>query len=347
MAELAWIRPLGKGEWYNWLIDKGNCTNFTVAAEVEGAVDWERFRKTLGATHERHPILGTRIRVRGRRAFLVNDPGQSPELSMDLRDDPDPDSWRPIAEAELDRPIDVGSEPPARTFVLRHGPDHASILMTFAHAFADGKSAALLLLETLRLATTNAPAPAARPVVAAMESGFPANHRGFRGQVERARFVGRLASDSVRWGFPKRLSWMRPNAEHTRNTGLLHLCVDENHTPEVAWQRIPAKYRQFVKDHEIRVFTGVFGKFLVGNQRRVGYNAWGLAPSVALTLGIPAHEIGAMARGAIGLTRPPVTPDIHHFKSNNHSVEVISHAKNRIHQYGEACKCRSQQSSGG
>lgn len=230
VADVEWVRPLGKGEWYNWLIDKGNCTNFTVAAEVVGPVDWSHFQKTLAAAHARHPILGTRVRLRGHRAHFAIDSRQPPELQMELREDADPDSWRPLAESEMDRPIDVVAEPPVRTTVIRHGPDHATILMTFAHVVADGRSAALLLLETLRLATTGTAPPPPRAMVAAMESAFPAAHRGLRGGIECARFLGRLGVDLLRWGIPKQIAWMKPDPEHVRRTALLQLCLD----PEAA-----------------------------------------------------------------------------------------------------------------
>ncbi len=206
------LRRLGKGEWYNWLIDQAACTNFVIAAEVEGVFDVERFARCLDEGRRYHPILDTRIVARGRRAWLLPAPSDGPAIAVDVRDG-ETDEWRAVVETEIDRSFDNTAEPPVRATILR-GSDGASVvLLTFAHAIADAKSAALFLLETLRSCVDAETARTERSIVPAMEANFPAAHRGMRGLWRRLRFAFALLGDALRYGVPKRIP------PHTKRAG--------------------------------------------------------------------------------------------------------------------------------
>jgi hypothetical protein len=140
------LRPLGCAELFFHLYAQIYPVHFCLCAEIEGTVDAEALRPALDRVLERHPVLRARIAHDEELGTAFHESGRPIELKM-IYGGKDAD-WSPIAERELQRPMDIGTSALLRVTALR-APDVTTIVLTFHHAIADGLSAVWILHDVL------------------------------------------------------------------------------------------------------------------------------------------------------------------------------------------------------
>jgi hypothetical protein len=144
-AEL--VRPLGAYERIFHRIREGYPMHFSLVAELAGAFEPEQLRQALVAVQHRHPLLSVHIedhpgtRLGYYRAAVVP-PIPLTILETDL-------GWEQVAANELTMVFDPTTAPLLQVVLLRRGPAAATLLLTFDHAIADGKSAVFVLQDIL------------------------------------------------------------------------------------------------------------------------------------------------------------------------------------------------------
>lgn len=169
--------------------------------QLEGGPSPERLRRALDALQARHPPLA--VRIVGRSGRYRYEPGGTGPIPLEVRLRGGEDAWRPVAEAELGRPVDRESGPLLRCLYLapeagggRSG-GRSEIVLTFHHAIMDAASGATLVEELLRLCGAG-PAPAGpAPTLPSVEILFPRRFRGLPGGARRAAFLGRQLRDEL------------------------------------------------------------------------------------------------------------------------------------------------------
>jgi hypothetical protein len=149
--------------------------HFSVVAELAGTVEPAQLRQALVAVQHRHSLLsvhiedlpGTRL---GYYRSAVVPPIPLTILDADL-------SWEQVAAEELAAAFDTTTAPLMRAVLLRQGPA-ATLVLTFDHVIADGKSALYVLQDILAVLHGQPqavlPVPASRETLLARRSASAA-----------------------------------------------------------------------------------------------------------------------------------------------------------------------------
>ena len=181
-------RALGGVERMTFALDRISTLNFTTIARIRGRFDETALRRALDALPRRHPTLTARLQRKRFRWHLEPDSG----LSIDSRRiDCDPSAWTTHAEAETRHETWPDEGPRVRCTWLRHDEADSTLMLTFHHIVADGKSGVLVMRDLIRLLAEPSLELPEIPT-APQESFFPAHHRHSR-NLKKA--FGLLARD--------------------------------------------------------------------------------------------------------------------------------------------------------
>ena len=201
------LRPLGGTEDLYWRFDAVCPLYFGVIARFEGPLDPASFRAALEAVRARHPLLRARIVTRDNDTpwFAETD---APMTLTFVREVPEA-AFR-VLEREVVTPFDAETGPLIRGVVLEHGVDDNTLVLTFHHAIADGRSATFLLRDLLRsLAQEATGRPGALEVLPLMDYYGDRIHtlRSYRSWAQFRETVGKTWSAAWRFlarvGVPK------------------------------------------------------------------------------------------------------------------------------------------------
>lgn len=193
-------RPLGMMETGLWLVDQAVTLNVCAVAEIRGPLTLEVTRQALARAQGRHPLLRVRLVVEKKQVRFEGWPGDQPP-PIPLHETALPfEKWPGAVEQQIHTRLDTDRDPLLRCHLLRHGPDHHTLLMCFNHVIGDGISGAYLARDILAsagdLAAGGPGTLEPLPMPAPLESHLPTKVTGFSG------FRGFLRE--VRW-FRKQL----------------------------------------------------------------------------------------------------------------------------------------------
>jgi hypothetical protein len=141
------VRPLGAYERAIHRIMEEYPMHFSVVAELAGALEPEQLRKALVAVQHRHPLLAVHIEDRPGTRLGYYRPAVVPPIPLAVLDADR--SWEQVAAEELSTAFDATTAPLMRAVLLRNGPAAATLVLTFDHVIADGKSALFVLQDIL------------------------------------------------------------------------------------------------------------------------------------------------------------------------------------------------------
>jgi non-ribosomal peptide synthetase component F/acyl carrier protein len=114
-------------------------------ARVRGALDIDRLQLAFNAVAERHETL--RSTYHERNGGLVQAVSRRGRIPFTVRG-ADPDEYREIVRAEVDRGFDLEKEFPIRITVLRLAEDEHIVLVLLHHLVGDGQSIEVLSRDT-------------------------------------------------------------------------------------------------------------------------------------------------------------------------------------------------------
>jgi len=178
-------RPLGLMETALWLVDQAVTLNVCAMAEIRGPLSLEVTRRALAEAQRRHPLLRVRLVVEKKLLRFEGWPGdRPPPIPLDEVQLPFA-RWPEAVEQQIHTRLDTERKPLLRSVLLRHGPDHHTLLMCFHHVIGDGISGAYLARDVLQsagdLAAGGLGTLEPLPMPETLESHFPDKVRGFRG----------------------------------------------------------------------------------------------------------------------------------------------------------------------
>jgi hypothetical protein len=139
------VRPMGAYERVFHRFMEVFPMHFSLAAELAGSFGPAQVRQALVAVQHRHPLLSVHLedhpgtRLGYYRAAVV------PPIPLTVLDTSL--SWEQVAAEELATPFDPTTAPLLRVVLLRQGPAAATLVLTFDHTIADGKSAVFVLQD--------------------------------------------------------------------------------------------------------------------------------------------------------------------------------------------------------
>ena len=178
--------------------------NFTMHCEISGDLEEASLCAALAKVQARHPLL--RMRLDGGDDLLRYRPGTG-QIPVRIAEGP---VTAVVAECEheLHTGFDERRGPMARCVLMRHGPAHATLLITFHHLIGDGISGSLLIrdlfqalggedLDILQLAES-------------ADRHIPATARGLRGFIRLIRVVGQQLGNALRYGQVRYLPEEKP-----------------------------------------------------------------------------------------------------------------------------------------
>jgi hypothetical protein len=195
-------RPLGIFETAETLTDAYTPFNVVGVIELETGISAHGLRTALDRAQHRHPLL---------RARIV-DPGDgwhydldgAPAIPLEIIERRDADHWRQVAEAELNRPFDIGTGPLMRCSLLvgESGTIASELVVSFLHTIIDGTSAINLVHEILEAwdaaaAGRSLNEPEILELQPPVEEFFPPEYRGFRAKARVAGFMARQLADEI------------------------------------------------------------------------------------------------------------------------------------------------------
>jgi NRPS condensation-like uncharacterized protein len=175
-------------------MDRVSPVNFTLVADVSGALDVAAVERAVATLREIHPMLRVRLVEEGSglaSRYLFRESDARVEVRV-----ASPGIFEPAAlgreiEAELARPFDVERGPLFRVAVASDGARHR-LLLAMHHMIADGASAAIVLRDLLRVAAGDEAPRAVLELPAVSGPRFPSITR-VRAMLDLAGFVVRAA----------------------------------------------------------------------------------------------------------------------------------------------------------
>ncbi|HXM54493.1 MAG TPA: amino acid adenylation domain-containing protein [Candidatus Dormibacteraeota bacterium] len=134
----------------------GTAYNVTAGLRLRGTLDAARLGRALDRTAARHTTLRSSFPVAaGAPSVRVADTVALPLTVLDAADETE---GRRLAEAEVERPFDLGAAPLARFALVRLGPEDHVLAIAMHHIVSDGWSIAVLLRDLSALYTADAEA---------------------------------------------------------------------------------------------------------------------------------------------------------------------------------------------
>ncbi len=197
-------RKLGSFE-QAWLITEAFTPASVVAVlKIRGSLRPAILEQALLALRRRHPLLRSRIAVRGKSAYLqVED---TPPLPLEVIRRADDRQWLRLVENRLNHTFDKETGPLARCDYLCPGPTESDgeILLTFSHVIVDGDAGVNLLRELLRCCAageSGLPLPEDPPLSLQppVETLLPPAYRGFRLWGRKLWFMMAQMGDEKRY----------------------------------------------------------------------------------------------------------------------------------------------------
>jgi hypothetical protein len=180
-AEL--VRPLGAYERVFHRFMEVFPMHFSLAAELAGSFGPEQLRQALVAVQHRHPLLSVHLEDHPGTRLGYYRPAVVPPIPLAVLDTDW--SWEQVAAEELVTPFDPATAPLLRVVLLRQGPAAATLVLTFDHTIADGKSAVFVLQDIVTVLNGQPlsvlPVPPARETLLARQpapAGGPAEVPG-------------------------------------------------------------------------------------------------------------------------------------------------------------------------
>lgn len=176
--------------WFLQRASRGSAYNDGLVLRVDGPLDVQQLSAAVREVATRHPVLRSRLQIRQRDLYVV--PGRASDVRVDVCD-VDADADGVAVQTELNRPFDLGAEPPWRAAVLRHASDTWTVVLTLHHAAADGSSVQQIVDDlTAAYERTGSPgdagllpAPESYAMHAVRQRARPADRDGLRWWVDR------------------------------------------------------------------------------------------------------------------------------------------------------------------
>ncbi|WP_405145010.1 non-ribosomal peptide synthase/polyketide synthase [Sphaerisporangium sp. NBC_01403] len=163
VEELLPLSPLQEGFFFHALVDGPDGDAYVVQQVIEltGPVDGEALRRAAQGLLDRHAPLRACFRrlPDGRPVQIIAERLDLPwhEVDLSARDAGEQRSLvDAVAAGERDRRFDLSRPPLLRCALVRLGPDHSLLLLTFHHIVADGWSLPVLHRELMALYETPA-----------------------------------------------------------------------------------------------------------------------------------------------------------------------------------------------
>ncbi|WP_245667685.1 non-ribosomal peptide synthetase [Actinomadura macra] len=155
--EVLPLTPLQEGFLFHTLVDgrSGNVYVVQHVIDLRGPVDGSALRRAAQAVLDRHaPLRAGFGRLADGRVvqFIPKNPATLPWREVDLSDlDPDERDVRAAAVVAEENALgfDLERPPLLRCTLVRHDPDHHSLVLMFHHIVADGWSVQIMLRELL------------------------------------------------------------------------------------------------------------------------------------------------------------------------------------------------------
>jgi hypothetical protein len=178
--------------------------NFTMHCELSGELAEEGLRMALDKVQARHPLL--RMHLDGEVGEVRFLPGTGP-IPLRIAE-------RPVSalvaecEHELHTRFDGRQGPMVRCVLMRHGPAHATLLVTFHHLIGDGISGSLLLRDLFR--AWRGEDLVILPLAESADRHLPATARGFQGFTRLVSLLGQRLGRTLSHGGIRYLPVERP-----------------------------------------------------------------------------------------------------------------------------------------
>ena len=172
--------------------------NAVVVLRLRGRPSAAALSAALEGVQRRHPLLRARLERRGSRWWFVV--GESAPIPLRQVDRDDEETWRAVAEREIDLPMETASGPLARcVLVASPGDDAASeLVLSFHHAIADATAGATVCRQVLEACGGETAAIGeSTELPPAPEDRFPRRVRGLRLLPKMAAFLGRQMADEI------------------------------------------------------------------------------------------------------------------------------------------------------
>ena len=172
--------------------------NAVVVLRLNGRPPNGALEAALAAVQRRHPLLRARLERRGSRWWFVV--GDSAPIPLRRLDRDGEESWRAVAEEEINRPMETASAPLVRCALIATPSDGAAseLVLSFHHAVADATAAATVCRQLLELCGgTPAAAGDSTDLPPRPEDRFPRRLRGLSLLPRMAAFLGRQMADEV------------------------------------------------------------------------------------------------------------------------------------------------------
>ncbi|MDN0197615.1 condensation domain-containing protein [Streptomyces sp. S.PNR 29] len=151
------VTPLQEGLYFEWLYRDGEQASYVLqdTLEFEGPLDADRLAGAATAVFARHPALRAGFWMRPRTGQLVQVVGKAAEPTLTTVDLTGAEAARRDTElrellaGELRRRHDLAKPPLLRGVLVRLGPEHHVLALTYHHILLDGWSSSLLLKEII------------------------------------------------------------------------------------------------------------------------------------------------------------------------------------------------------
>lgn len=207
-------RSLSPMEQTFYIADEICSLNFTMHCEISGELEEESLCAALAKVQARHPLL--RMRLDGEDGMLRYRPGTG-RIPVRIAEGPISEVAAEC-EHELRTGFDGRRGPMARCVLMRHGPAHATLLVTFHHLIGDGISGSLLIRDLFR--ALRGEDLDILPLAESAERHLPATARGLQGFTRLVRVVGQRLRCALRYGQVRYLPEERPASYDERRAAV-------------------------------------------------------------------------------------------------------------------------------